>query len=213
MDKTKIAIEVFDKGAELYQEKFMDLKNYHASFDLFCESVKKENAEILELGCGPGNITKYLLSKRSDFKILGTDLAPRMLELARINNPSATFELMDCRDILKPAKKFDGLVFGFCFPYISKEDALQIISDAKKVLNEKGIIYISTMEDDYSKSDFKLPSSGVGPAAYIYYHQADYLTAALIENDFEILDLSRVDYPQPAGPPTIDLILIARRKQ
>ncbi|MBK6527929.1 MAG: class I SAM-dependent methyltransferase [Crocinitomicaceae bacterium] len=136
-----------------------------------------------------------------------------MLELARINNPSATFELMDCRDILKPAKKFDGLVFGFCFPYISKEDALQIISDAKKVLTEKGIIYISTMEDDYSKSDFKLPSSGVGPAAYIYYHQADYLTAALIENDFEILDLSRVDYPQPAGPPTIDLILIARRKQ
>ncbi|MBK6527930.1 MAG: hypothetical protein IPG07_21680 [Crocinitomicaceae bacterium] len=67
MDKTKIAIEVFDKGAELYQEKFMDLKNYHASFDVFCESVKKENAEILELGCGPGNITKYLLSKTIRF--------------------------------------------------------------------------------------------------------------------------------------------------
>jgi hypothetical protein len=28
----------------------------------------------------------------------------------------------------------------------------------------------------------------------------------------KLLDLSRVDYPNPEGPPTIDLILIARRK-
>jgi ubiquinone/menaquinone biosynthesis C-methylase UbiE len=213
MDKTKIAVEVFDKGAEAYQAKFMDLKNYHGTFDFFCESVKKENAEILELGCGPGNITHYLLSKRPDFKITGTDLAPRMLELARMNNPAATFELMDCRDILKPGKNFDGLVFGFCFPYISKEDVLQIVADAKKVLNENGIIYISTMEDDYSKSDFKMPSSGVGPAAYIYYHQADYLTEALEKNDFEILELYRIDYPEQDGSTTIDLIIIARKKE
>lgn len=213
MDKTKIAIEIFDKAAEAYQEKFMDLKNYHFSFDIFCNALQKENAEILELGCGPGNITNYLLSKQPYFKILGTDLAPRMLELARINNPSASFELMDCRAILKPAKKFDGLVFGFCFPYISKEDALQIISDAPKALNDNGILYISTMEDDYAKSDYKLPSSGVGPAAYIYYHQADYLQDALLKNGFEILELTRVDYPEQNGSITKDLILIARKKE
>ena len=93
MDKTKMAVNAFDKNAETYQEKFMNLDLYHASFDLFCSKIPNENAKILEIACGPGNITQYLLEKRPDFKILGIDLAPRMLDLARINNPSAVFNL------------------------------------------------------------------------------------------------------------------------
>jgi trans-aconitate methyltransferase len=62
-------------------------------------TITKQDADILELACGPGNITQYIISKRSDFKILGTDLAPNMIELAKINNPSAQFQLLDSRDI------------------------------------------------------------------------------------------------------------------
>ena len=97
IDNTKIAIDVFNKLAKAYQDKFMDVSMYHNSLDVFCSFIKTENAEVLELACGPGNITKYLLEKRNDFKLLGTDLAPNMIELAKINNPTAKFELMDCR--------------------------------------------------------------------------------------------------------------------
>ncbi|WP_438426090.1 hypothetical protein [Aquimarina macrocephali] len=47
----------------------MNLEMYHDTFDLFCKSIKKDNAEVLELGFGPGNITKYILQKRPDFNI------------------------------------------------------------------------------------------------------------------------------------------------
>ncbi len=47
---------------------FMNLDLYNDSYDTFCDQVKIKNATILEIGCGPENITKYLLKKRLDFK-------------------------------------------------------------------------------------------------------------------------------------------------
>ena len=64
MDKTKIAVAIFNKYASEYQDKFMDLALYHDTFDLFCNLLVRENPTILELACGPGNITKYLLKKK-----------------------------------------------------------------------------------------------------------------------------------------------------
>jgi 2-polyprenyl-3-methyl-5-hydroxy-6-metoxy-1,4-benzoquinol methylase len=208
MDKNQTAVSIFNKNANLYQDKFMDVNLYGKSFDLFCSTLKKD-AEILELACGPGNITKYLLNKRPDFKILGTDLAPNMVALAKINNPTAEFELMDCREIFKLEKKYDAVICGFCLPYLSKEEALKLIADASQLLKTGGIIYISTMEDDYTKSAFKKGSTG--EEIFMHYHQADYLTQALKENKFMVIDLKRQDYPEKDGTKTTDLILIAEK--
>ena len=49
---------------------------------------KNDNPVVLELGCGPGNLSKQLLSLRPDLKITATDLAPDMLEIAQETNPS-----------------------------------------------------------------------------------------------------------------------------
>ena len=207
MDKTKMAIDVFDKRANEYQAKFMDVGLYHDTFDLFCTSITKENAEILELACGPGNITRYLLNKRPDFKILGIDLAPNMIELAKRNNPTASFQCMDCRDIRLLGKKYDAVMCGFCLPYLSKEESVQLISDVYNLLESNGLLYISTMEDDYAKSG--LESSSSGDQMFIHYHEADYLTQALLENGFKIIALQRKEYPKQDGSKTTDLVIIA----
>lgn len=209
MDKTKIAVDIFNKLASAYQDKFMDVSLYHDTFDIFCNNIKNKNADILELACGPGNITQYLLSKRPDFKLLGTDLAPNMIELAKINNPSAQFQLLDSRDIRKLNKTYDAIMCGFILPYLSKEDAIQLIKDAAFILNSDGAIYISTMEDDYSKSGFKKGSTG--DEIYMHFHQADYLTEALIEAGFTIIDVQRKTYPAADNSTVVDLILIAKK--
>lgn len=209
MNKTKIAVDIFDKYASNYQSKFMDVSSYYDGFDLFCKNIPKENAEILELACGPGNITKYLLDKRPDFKILGTDLAPNMIELAKINNPTAQFELMDSRDISKIEKTYDAIMCGFCLPYLTKEEAIQLIADAAKILNSNAVIYISTMEDDYSKSAWKKGSQG--DEIFMHYHERQYLSKALEENGFSIINLKRQDYPDKDGINDVDLIIVAKK--
>lgn len=208
-DKTKVAVEIFDKLANVYQDKFMDVSLYGTSFDLFCDSIAKRDARILELGCGPGNVTKYLLERRPDFRILGTDLAPKMIELARVNNPTAVFDIMDCRAIDGITEKYDGLMCGFCLPYLSKEDAVKLIGDAYGVLNPGGVFYLSTMEDDYEKSGPQKGSSG--DEIFMHFHEAGYLTAALTESGFRILDVQRKEYPGKDGATVVDLLLIASK--
>lgn len=108
MDKYEETFETWNKVASLYQDKFMDLDLYDETYDYICKAIAKEKAKILEIGCGPGNITKYFLSKRPDFNVFGIDIAPNMIELAKKNNPTAKFSIMDSRKIDEIQEKYDG---------------------------------------------------------------------------------------------------------
>lgn len=100
---------------------------------------------------------------------------------------------------------------GFCLPYISKEEALQLIADASAMLYPGGVLYISTMENDYSKSGYKTGSTG--EQLYMHFHEAGYLTAALQQHNFLISTVKRQNYPEKDGSTTTDLILIAVKEK
>lgn len=210
MDINKLSIDTFNKLAVEYQRKFMNVAAYHDTLDLFCNSIANHQAHILELGCGPGNVTRYVLSQRPDFRLLGIDLAPNMLQLAQANNPSAQFQLLDCRAIRQLPMTFDALLCGFCLPYLSKAEAVQLIADAAALLNLGGVLYLSSMEDDYSKSG--LQTSNTGNQMHIYYHQADYLLEALKKNNFILLHIKHQPYPNDEEKITTDLILLAEKQ-
>lgn len=213
MDHKKNTISIFDKFAAKYQEKYMDLEAYRDSLDLFCAHLENKQGKILDIGCGPGNLSRYIKGKCPHIHLLGIDLSAKMLELARINNPDDQFVLMDCRDIVKIKLKFDGVLCGFCLPYLSREDALHLISDVSGLLMPGGIFYLSTMEDDYEKSGLEGSDSGVDGSLYIYYHQSDYLLTALRESRYEILDLKRRPLPENKNSSTMDLVILARRRE
>ena len=46
--------------------------------------------------------------------------------------------------------------------------------------------------------------------AFVYYHQEDYLTEALYDNGFKIINLQRKDYPESKDE-SRDLIIIAQK--
>ncbi len=208
MDHYKETAQTWNKLANIYQDKFMDLDLYNETYDFFCDKIKKENASVLEIGCGPGNITRYLLSKRADFNIFATDVAPNMIELARQNCPQATFDVMDARDIGQLNEKYDGIVCGFCLPFLTPEDVEKLISDSAVLLNDNGIIYISFMDDDPEKSDFKTGSTG--DKVFFHFHQLETLQTLLQKNGFVDNRVFRVEYVT-ADRTDIHTILIAVR--
>lgn len=209
IDNSKNAVNIFNKYAIEYAGKFMDVSMYATTFDFFCKAIHVQNPDVLELACGPGNITKYLLNKRQDLKLLGLDLAPNMVDLAKENNPTAQFKVMDCRDILILNKKFDAIMCGFCLPYLSKAETTQLIKDSSMLLNRNGSIYLSTMEDDYEKSGFKKGSKG--DEIFMHYYKEDFLSKILVENGFTILKTERI-YSQMLEETVTDLVIIAKKQ-
>jgi predicted TPR repeat methyltransferase len=212
MDRYETTIEAFDKQAEAYFEKFVAFELYNKSYDNFCSFLEKNNPDILEVGCGPGNVTKYLLSSRPDFNIEGIDLAPSMVKLAIYNNPNARFRIMDARSIHQIEKKYDAVMCGFCMPYLSKEECIQLIFNSGKLLRPGGIFYFSTMEGNYTDSGYQISSNGKYKT-YRYLHEETYLTDAVSESDMEIVSLERQIYTKHDGSSDMDMFFIVRKKE
>jgi 2-polyprenyl-3-methyl-5-hydroxy-6-metoxy-1,4-benzoquinol methylase len=208
MDKYKTTWTTWNKLAQIYQDSFMDLDLYNDSYDSFCEMISKPNAAILEIGCGPGNITKYLLSKREDFEIQAIDVAPAMLELARKNNPQVQYAVMDCRDIDQIKDRYDGIMCGFCLPYLTKTDSAKMITNCAKLLNPFGVLYLSFIEGDYSNSGFETGTTG--DRMYVNYYKLDDLKQIFEDCGFELVDVIHKHYTKGDGRIEGHLILLAQ---
>ncbi|MDK2771302.1 MAG: class I SAM-dependent methyltransferase [Flavobacterium sp.] len=209
MDRYKETFETWNKVASLYQEKFMHLDLYNETYDFICNTITKEKAKILDVGCGPGNISKYLLSKRPDYAIFGIDIAPNMVELAKKNNPTADFLVMDSRNINEIQAKFDAIVCGFCLPYLSDLDCEKFLADCYHLLHENGLIYLSFVEGDPKKSDFQ--TSSTGNRAYFYFHDINELKNQLSLAGFIEPIVFKVEYKRTENEMEIHTILIVRK--
>ncbi|ABZ77355.1 Methyltransferase type 12 [Shewanella halifaxensis HAW-EB4] len=207
LDLNQVSVNTFDKLAQRYQDKYMDLAMYIDTFEPFINALPKQDARVLELACGPGNITRYLLSLRPQLSILATDLAPKMLILAQHNNPLADVALLDSRELNMLNERFDAIMCGFCLPYLSPHEALALIDDASQRLTANGVFYLSTMEgsDQAPREDI----SGDGEKMYTYFHRGADLVSALESAGFSIIELKRKLQPSPIGEVT-DLFITAR---
>ncbi len=209
MNHNEETFQTWNKVAKAYQDKFMDLDLYNDSYDYFCKAVKKDDARILDAGCGPGNITRYLLSKKPAYKILGLDIAPNMIKLAEQNNPGAGFRVMDIREIGSMETTYDGIICGFSLPYLSPEESLQLISDAYELLNEAGVLYLSFVEGDPTQSGFQTASTG--DRSYFHYHSLAGFTEHLQYCGFGELVTFNLEYNKNETDKEVHTIIIAKK--
>jgi len=207
------AKNIFNSCAQEYQEKFMDVSAYKKGLRSFINTIPNKNsASILEIGCGPGNITSFILNHLPSSKILATDIAPNMLALAQKNNPSITVQELNANNISEINSIFDAIVIGFCFPYLSKKEIEQLAPTLYKLLDKNGVIYISTIKGEYQNSGFIKPSTGNSKGAYTYFYSLTYLTEIFKQFNFSIIDFEEVTYRNAKNIETTDLCLIVQKK-
>jgi len=80
----------------------------------FVELVARVRADrperVVDLGCGPGNLTALLADRWPDAEILGLDSSPEMVAAARMAEPRVSFDVADLRAWAPPAGSVDVLV-------------------------------------------------------------------------------------------------------
>lgn len=208
-DKSKGAVQVFDKLADLYLEKFLDVSAYHSSIGRWLQLIDNQRVRVLELACGPGNLSHYVLTQKPDWQWLGIDLAPRMIELARKLNPGARFEVMDVRAIRALKSSFDAAIIGFCFPYLDRAEVQTLLQDLNSLLEPGAFVYISTEEGAYETSNWVTGSRG--DRVFMHYYTEPDLRQLLTATGFSICEV----HHQAAtvnGRTIADLILLAQKK-
>lgn len=208
-DKYQETFQTWNKVASLYASKFMHLNCYDESYDLLIDMLPTGSSKVLEVGCGPGNITRYLLSKRPDLQIMGIDVAPNMIELAKLNCPTANFETMDCRDISFIEDHFNAIVSGFCIPYLSSNDCKQFLKDSTNLLKPKGLIYLSFVAGIPDQSKYQIGSSG--DRVFFNYHELDFIVSIFKDLNFNFIFKHEVAYQINEKSTEMHTILIASR--
>lgn len=212
MKNFELSVRRFDQFAAEYAQRFMDLNAYSDSVNRFCDLIGNDQPAILELGCGPGNVTSLLKARFAESRIIAIDLAPKMIEIARNRLPDVDFRVMDVRKISTIPHVFDAVMCSFCLPFLSKTDAAKLIADCSARLVPGGILYVSTMEGNEERAGFETTSFSGNAEIYFNYHQQQSLEQAFILSGFEIEQIKLQDYVEPDGSLTTDMIFIGIKK-
>lgn len=208
-DNYLITKRIFSTHAETYRTRFWDVSRYTASLNRFASSLPA-SARVLELGCGPGNVTSYLLNQRPDLSICATDFSPEMVSIAKEENPSCETRVLDVRDLGTLNRRFEGIVSGFVIPYLNEVDTRRFLCAAADALTDGGILYVSGMvESDTQRSGIRTNSAG--DTVYMYYHRAYELCKWIHQAGFDIFLQTRHGYPAGDGTMTQDLAILARK--
>ncbi len=210
MDSYQITFDTWNKLADLYQEKFMDLTIYHESYASFCQRLAGIHPRVLDIGCGPGNIAKQLLNFNTNIKLFGIDAAPNMVALARKNVPNAQFAVLDARNMTSSLGKFEGIVMGFCIPYLSIEDVDTLLFSCNEMVENGGVLYLSFVEGEAAQSGYQTGSTGL--KTYFHYHSLNLIADLLMKYNWEQSEVFKIPFQKSNGQSEFHTVIIATKQ-
>jgi SAM-dependent methyltransferase len=151
-----------------------------------------ENGKILDLGCGTGlPHDKYLAD--AGFRVFGVDISGKMVKVASMNVPEATFHRASMNQI-EYTEEFDGVMSSFSMlllpPRLFKETAMRIYSS----LREMGFFYLALNEpvDESEDAEFEAFTNIMGQDMYSRAYTLDEIEEIFLSIGFTRVEFNRV---------------------
>jgi cyclopropane fatty-acyl-phospholipid synthase-like methyltransferase len=105
-----------------------------------------DGSRVLDVGCGNGvPATREIATRHS---VIGVDISPAQIALARSNVPNATFHCADARGIEFPAGSFDAIVALYLIDNVPCEDYPALFRTLAGWLRPGGRILLSAEPGD-----------------------------------------------------------------
>lgn len=159
-------------------------------------SFLPEGGEVLDVGCGAGIKSEYLVAK--GFKVTGIDFSENMIEIAKAKVPQADFLVRDIFEPLNLNRKFDGIFAQAVLLHIPKKDIKSVIANLLESLKPEGYFYAAVKganEDGVEEKNVKEQDYGYEYERFFSFFTADELKSYLIEQGLKIVfEYSKTEY-------------------
>lgn len=202
MSEEKDIIGCYNKTATSYAKKFMG-ELTHKHFDkLLLDAFALENAangKFLDLGCGPGQTTQYLWS-RDAVDIIGIDISPNMISVARSLNPQLHFEVADILSLPYAAGTFASAIAFYSIVHFGYEKLAPAFREIRRVLQANGhFLFSFHIGNDRVHMDVFLEEQ---VNIDFYFFEPARIIEILKETGFDIIDCIQRDPYQSVEYPS-----------
>ncbi len=109
------------------------------ALDLIARVPVESLASIADIGCGAGDVTRFLAERWPGAKLTGVDNAPAMLERARRDVPQVSYQLCDVAE-WRPEVKYDLVISNSALQWVS--DHAQVLPQLLECVGPGGILAV-----------------------------------------------------------------------
>jgi ubiquinone/menaquinone biosynthesis C-methylase UbiE len=149
MSSTEIDVDAFvefeangySRVAGEYDRHFGSLTPRTADALLDAAGVGR-GSRVLDIGTGPGYVAARAAARGAS--VLGVDLSPGCIDLARRLHPELEFRRGDAHRLSLPDASFDAAVANFLMPHLADHE--RVAAELARVLDDGGRIALSTWD-------------------------------------------------------------------
>lgn len=152
--------------------------------DLLARVTRHDARSVVDLGCGPGNLTPLVRSAFPDASLVAVDSSPEMIDRARVDDPDTEYLLADVAT-WAPDGPVDAMVSNALFQWLP--DRLDVIRRLAGSVSPGGVFALQVPANGDSPSHRLLfEIAGRGPYAE---HTADVTDRFFVDGPELYLDL------------------------
>ncbi|MET8122326.1 class I SAM-dependent methyltransferase [Micromonospora sp. NPDC005189] len=175
---------VAESYADLLREALSDAPYERAVLALFAELARSSGGgPVADIGCGPGRITAYLQGLGVD--VIGVDLSPAMIDIARRDHPGLRFEVGSMTDLDLADSSVAGILAWFSLIHIPDDEVPTVLAHFHRVLRPHGIVLLAFHVGD----EHRLKTQGYGGHpmnVYVHRRPPDRVAAWLNDAGFTV---------------------------
>lgn len=124
----------------------MDVKPFDcAELDRFVKALP--DGLVWDVGCGPGDVTRYLGARRDD--VVGLDLSPIMVDVARQLDPAGRYVVADMRYPDTPSGSLAGVVAFYSLIHVEPSDLPAMLARWFDVVVPGGKLLVAVHQGDH----------------------------------------------------------------
>jgi cyclopropane fatty-acyl-phospholipid synthase-like methyltransferase len=142
----------YDQVAERYEAERKQQEVHPRLTELLARI--RPGSRVLGVGCGAGiPISSHVANK--GHRVIGVDISPRQIELARTNVPDGEFMVRDMLDLKQGEFEVDAVFSFYAVFHTPRESHAPILSVFASFLSEGGLLLVTMGADEWEgREDF-----------------------------------------------------------